>query len=77
MAAGAQPQGMSFDLGYLCGFQQIGDQMFVTMQIAIGTLSVTVAMPVEAAKIFSRKVKEAAESAEVQVIKPPSMLASN
>jgi hypothetical protein len=73
MSAAAQP----VNFGFHIGFQQIGDGMFVTIQISVATLTIQLAMPVEAAKIFSRQIRDAAETAEVQVIKPASMLAQN
>jgi phosphotransacetylase len=61
-------------LATAAGFQQIGQEMFVVIQVGTGMIACTLVLQVPAAKQFAKSIKEAAETAEVQVIKPPSML---
>jgi ribosomal protein S5 len=68
---GQTPQ---FQMSTAAGFQQIGDQMFVTVAIMIGNVNVAVTLAIDHAKAFSKAIKDAAETAEVQIIKPKSLL---
>ena len=70
-------QSNSVQLAVNVGHQQIGQEMFVTLMINVGTMTTTLALPVDAAKHMSRLIKDGAETAEVQIIKPPSLLAAN
>lgn len=70
----AAPPNMGAPLATQCGFQQIGDKMHVIIQVGTAGHATTIVFEVEQAKIFSRQIKEAAEQAEVQVLKPPSGL---
>jgi hypothetical protein len=62
-------------LATAAGFQQIGDKMFVVVNMGTGMIATTLVLEPDAAKQLARSIKEAAEVAEVQIIKPRSMLA--
>jgi len=72
MAAAAQP---SIAMQVACNYQQIGTEMFVVMNIGNQVHATTLILTIDAAKAFSRQIKETAETAEVQVLKPVSALA--
>lgn len=66
-----QPPDMSFQFAPV----QVGDQIMV--HVAIFTrvgLAVTLTVPQEVAKNFSKAIKNAVEQAEVTLVKPPSAL---
>jgi len=66
------PPNMGVPLATQCGFQQIGDKMHVVINMGTAGHATTLVLEVEQAKIFSRQIKETAEQAEVQVLKPPA-----
>ena len=69
-----QPEAPEQMLGMQAGFQQIGDKYFVLINIGGSALATTIVVEIEVARQLSKIIKEAAEEAAVQVIKPPSLL---
>jgi hypothetical protein len=57
------------------GYTQIGQEMFVIISLTSGPLTFNIAVPIFVAKEIARELRDTAETAEVQIIKPPSMLA--
>ena len=77
MSVTAQPAPQNVAMGYQCGYIQLGQEMFVQINVQSGSLAHTLFMPIDNAKQFAKAIREAAETAEVQIIKPASMLAPN
>jgi hypothetical protein len=75
MSAPDQPVPQNVSIAYQAGWIQLGQQIFVQLNLQTGALSQSVFLPIDNAKAFARAIREAAETAEVQIIKPPSLLA--
>ena len=76
MATTPKPQPKAPDqmLAMNAGYQQIGDKYFVVLNVGGAMLASTLVVEIEVAKQLAKIIKEAAETAEVQIVKPPSML---
>jgi hypothetical protein len=64
--------GFPFSTG--TGYRQIGQEIYVDLILQCGTVAITATLAIGHAKAFAKAIRECAEIAEVQVIKPPSML---
>jgi uncharacterized membrane protein len=77
-ANGAEPIGraplMNAQLQVLAGYQQVGEEMWVTLSISMGPMTTALAVPISIAKDIARRLREAADTAGQQIIKPPSAL---
>jgi hypothetical protein len=69
-----QPQPGDQMLGMACSYQQIGDKYFVVINCGTAMLATTLVLEIEAARNLSEAIKDTAETAAAQIIKPPSML---
>jgi hypothetical protein len=69
-----QPKAPDQMLGMAAGFQQIGDKFFVVINVGSSAIATTLVVEIDVAKQLAKIVKEAAETAEVQIVKPPSLL---
>jgi hypothetical protein len=77
MSAPAQPAPQNVTIAYQCGWIQIGQEIFVQINVQSGSLAQSLFLPIDNSKAFSKAIREAAETAEVQIIKPPSLLVTN
>lgn len=73
-ANGQTPKTVNVDssIQFLAGHQQVGEEFWTTLQISVGMMTMVLVVPIAVAKDISRRIRDAAETAEVQVIKPVS-----
>lgn len=74
MAENGQPAGQAIQLGVQTGLRQVGNEIFVTLGIACGSLSCAIVVPPSTARAIAKELSEAALEAASTIVKPPSML---
>jgi hypothetical protein len=70
----ANPPTVNVGLQLMAGFEQVGQEFYVMVQLTTGCMTFRVSLPIAAAKHMSKVIRDAAETAEVQIIKPPSQI---
>lgn len=76
MAQPTQPQ-PGIAVQTMTGYQQIEQEFFITLSFAVGPVNFVCFLSMDHARQFVKGVREALDTAAVQIIKPPSMLAEN
>jgi hypothetical protein len=77
MAENGQTPQQAVQLGVQFGLQQVGNEIFVTLGLASGPLSVAILIPPTTARAIAKELSETALKAASTIVKPASMLAGN
>jgi hypothetical protein len=77
MANQAQPQPQAVNVQAQAGYQQIGDQIFVTLDLGCGSMAMKIVIPVDGARHLAKMIAGAAETAATTIVKPSSLVAPN
>jgi hypothetical protein len=76
MATPTQPA-QTVNVQATAGYQQIGQENYVTLNLGCGSMAMQVVLPIDGARQLAKMIAGAAETAATAIIKPASLLAPN